>query len=91
VINPDAAITKYEWFFDTEAEFNQRVSAIEVVKAQQASNPNDKNYSTDLIGLKLSCLDLANRFNTNSKKRTTVLFKDNGEKMSEVLDVEKCK
>ena len=89
--NSDNVIHNYEWFHDTNAAFEAKVSQIqqhnEDFIAETDSKYKDK-LRTELRGMQQICRELAQKYNANSTKINRGIFK--GTTLPEYLDEGEC-
>jgi len=84
-------ISNYEWYFDTNAQFETRVTQLQNYKPILAgtSDATEKSrLNIEVMAVQTTCLALGNQYNANSVKLNDGLFKD--WRLPKVLDVTRC-
>lgn len=80
-LNADNALHNYEWFHDVHQSFGRRLGDIEAHAAIMAEvkGEGDKEELSRLriehAGIRQTCRDLAAKYNSNSEKMNTSIFK----------------
>jgi hypothetical protein len=72
-------IHNYEWFFDVNAQFESRKGQIKAhSKLLASADAKEKSMlNIELGAMQQSCRDLATKYNANSQKMNTSVFKSN--------------
>lgn len=84
-------ITSYEWFYDTNAQYQARSGQIKShTKISQAeADPKERSrLNIEAAAMRQSCRDLASKYNANSEKANKMIFKSNG--LPETLSINSC-
>lgn len=87
----DNIVSKYEYYFDTNAQFNTRISQLKTHKKliEQVVEPAEKSRLTmEITSIQYSCRDLANKYNMNSMKLNQTVFKD--WRLPQTLEAKNC-
>ena len=88
-LETDNIIYNYEWFFNTNAQYNARVAQISEYKTFTDTDPAERALlRTELSAVKQSCRELANNYNANAMKLNRAFFRSKN--LPETLDVEIC-
>ncbi len=90
-LSTDNVIASYEWFYDTNAQFDARKSQIKAHSALAKADEDPKERSRlniELAAMRQSCRDLATKYNANSEKVNKSIFK--GGSLPEQLDSAAC-
>jgi hypothetical protein len=77
-LGTDNIITSYEWFFDTHAQYQARVSQVKAHAAILKAEPDSKErarLNIELGAMRQSCRDLATKYNANADKANKAIFK----------------
>lgn len=84
-------INNYNWFYDNNAAFIAKVGQIKV-HANYLKDEADKNerftLRTELSAMRQICRKLATKYNANSEKLTTSVFK--GWSLPQTLSINSC-
>lgn len=78
-LQTDNIISSYEWYFDTNAQFNARIGQIATHKQILGETTDDAEKSRlrmEMASMQQSCRELAERYNANSMKMNKTIFKD---------------
>jgi hypothetical protein len=90
-LGTDNIVSSYEWFFDTNAQFDARRSQIKahsaLVKAEEDSRERSR-LNIELGAMQQSCRDMATKYNANSEKMNKSVFKSRG--LPESLQLNSC-
>ena len=84
-------IGSYEWFYDSKAQYDSRVSQLQSTKSflSEESDPSLRRMlMTEFNAQQQSCRDLATRYNANSEKANKSIFKSKG--LPETLSITNC-
>ena len=88
-LETDNIIYNYEWFFNTNAQFNARAAQIREYQAITETDPDERiRLRTELSAMKQSCRELANSYNANAMKLNRAFFRSKN--LPETLNVEIC-
>ena len=90
-LGTDNIITSYEWFFDTNAQFEARRIQVKAHAALASAEQDAKERSRlniELGAMRQSCRDLATKYNANSQKTNKAIFKSGG--LPESLQLTHC-
>jgi hypothetical protein len=77
-LDTDNILTTYEWFFDTNAQYESRLSQIKAhaVMLKEETDPKERTrLSVELAAMRQSCRDLATKYNANADKANKAVFK----------------
>jgi len=90
-LGTDNIISSYEWFYDTNAQFDSRRGQIKahitLTKAEQ--DPKERSrLNIELSAMRQSCRDMATKYNANSEKANKSIFKSRG--LPETLQLNEC-
>jgi hypothetical protein len=90
-LGTDNIISSYEWFYDTNAQFDSRRGQIKthaaLVKAEE--DPKERaRLNIELGAMRQSCRDMATKYNANSEKANKSIFKSRG--LPETLQLNDC-
>lgn len=90
-LNANNVLSSYEWFFDTNAQFESRKGQIRghsaLVKAETDSKEKSR-LNIELSAMQQSCRDMATKYNANSEKMNKTIFKSKG--LPETLTLSNC-
>ena len=84
-------LSSYEWFYDTNAQFDSRKSQVKSHAGLLAGEQDAKERSRlniELSAMRQSCRDLATKYNANSEKANKSIFKSRG--LPETLNLNEC-
>lgn len=84
-------LSSYEWFYDTNAQFDSRkgqVKAHGVLLAGEQDAKERSRLNIELSAMRQSCRDLATKYNANSEKANKSIFKSRG--LPETLNLNEC-
>lgn len=90
-LGTDNIISSYEWFYDTNAQFDARRGQIKAHAALAKTEEDAKERSRlniELGAMRQSCRDLATKYNANSEKANKSIFKSRG--LPETLQLNEC-
>lgn len=90
-MNSDNVINSYEWFFDTNAQWEARrnqVVAHAALAKQEADQKERSRLNIELAAMRQSCRDMATKYNANSAKANKSLFKSRG--LPETINIQDC-
>ena len=90
-LGTDNIITSYEWFYDTNAQFDSRRSQVKAHAGLVAAETDAKErqrLNVELAAMRQSCRDLATKYNANSEKANKAIFKSNG--LPDTLQLNTC-
>lgn len=78
-LQTDNIIQNYEWFYDVNAQFESRLGQIKAHSKllANADNKEKSMLAIELSTMQQSCRDLATKYNANSQKMNTAVFKSN--------------
>lgn len=90
-LGTDNIISSYEWFYDTNAQFDSRRGQVkahaELAKVEQ--DPKERaRLNIELGAMRQSCRDMATKYNANSEKANKAIFKSRG--LPETLSLNDC-
>lgn len=90
-LNSDNVLNNYEWFFDTNAQYESRRGQITahagLVKVEQDQKERSR-LNMELAAMRQSCRDMAAKYNANSEKANKSIFKSKG--LPEALNINTC-
>lgn len=83
-------IQNYEWFYDVNAQFEARKGQIKAhSKLLATADAKEKSMlNIELGAMQQSCRDLATKYNANSQKMNTSVFKSNN--LPSTLSTNEC-
>jgi hypothetical protein len=83
-------IHNYEWFFDVNAAYTSRLGQIKTQKAWLSDSKGDETnrLRIELGAMQQTCRDLATKYNANSEKMNTSVFK--GWSLPDSLSMSSC-
>ena len=90
-LGTDNIIASYEWFYDTNAQFDSRRGQIKAHAAMTKAEEDAKERSRlniELGAMRQSCRDMVTKYNANSEKANKSVFKSNG--LPEALQLNDC-
>ena len=90
-LGTDNIISSYEWFYDTNAQFDSRRGQIKAHAALTTAEEDAKErarLNIELGAIRQSCRDLATKYNANSEKANKSIFKSHG--LPELLKLNDC-
>lgn len=90
-LQTDNIIESYEWFFNTNAQFDARVGQIKThsdLVAATNDDPEKRRLGIELAAMRQSCRELATKYNANSAKMNKQAFKSDN--LPSELDVATC-
>ena len=90
-LGTDNIISSYEWFYDTNAQFDSRRGQINAHAAPAKAEEDPKERSRlniELAAMRQSCRDMATKYNANSEKANKSIFKSRG--LPETLNINDC-
>jgi hypothetical protein len=90
-LDADNVINRYEWYFDSKAQIDARVSQIKGHQGIIAVTTDQQEVSRlrlELAAIQQSCRDLTQRYDANSQKLNVGLFRD--WKLPERIDPANC-
>jgi len=88
-LETDNIIYSYEWFFNTNAQYNTRAAQISEYKTFTDTEHEERaRLRMELSAVKQSCRELANNYNANAMKLNRAFFRSKN--LPETLDVEIC-
>ena len=90
-LGTDNIISSYEWFYDTNAQFDSRRGQIKAHAALAKAEEDPKERSRlniELAAMRQSCRDMATKYNANSEKANKSIFKSRG--LPETLNINDC-
>lgn len=90
-LGTDNIISSYEWFYDTNAQFDSRRGQIKAHAALAKAEEDPKERSRlniELGAMRQSCRDMATKYNANSEKANKAIFKSRG--LPETLQLNDC-
>ena len=90
-LGTDNIISSYEWFYDTNAQFDSRRGQIKAHAALAKAEEDTKErarLNIELGAMRQSCRDMATKYNANSEKANKSIFKSRG--LPEALALNDC-
>ena len=91
-LETDNIINNYEWFFDYNANYEARMGQIRefesLLKDPDVTGSERNRLRIELAAQRQSCRSLATKYNANSEKMNTAIFK--GWSLPETLQMESC-
>lgn len=84
-------LSSYEWFYDTNAQFDSRKGQVKAHAGLLAGEQDAKERSRlniELGAMRQSCRDLVTKYNANSEKANKSIFKSRG--LPETLNLNEC-
>ncbi|MEY4376119.1 MAG: hypothetical protein RJB26_669 [Pseudomonadota bacterium] len=90
-LGADNIISSYEWFYDTNAQFDSRRGQIKAhaALARAEEDPKERaRLNIELGAMRQSCRDMATKYNANSEKANKSIFKSRG--LPETLQLNDC-
>jgi hypothetical protein len=90
-LGTDNIIASYEWFYDTNAQFEARLAQIKghvgLLSSEKDAQERTR-LNIELAAMRQSCRDMAAKYNGNSQKANKSLFKSRG--LPEALALNAC-
>lgn len=90
-LNADNVLNNYEWFFDTNAQWEARRNQITAHASlvKQEVDPKERSrLNMELAAMRQSCRDMATKYNANSAKANKSLFKSRG--LPDAINLSDC-
>jgi len=90
-LGTDNIIASYEWFYDTNAQWDARRNQITAHAAlvKQEADPKERSrLNVELAAMRQSCRDMATKYNANSAKANKSIFKSRG--LPEAINLSDC-
>lgn len=90
-LNSDNVLNNYEWFFDTNAQYEARrgqINGHSLLVKQEIDQNERSRLNIELAAMRQSCRDMATKYNANSEKLNKSLFKSRN--LPEVINITTC-